>query len=553
MKKLFILMTIVLVAGFTGCRFDDSDLWDELKDQKKRLTQLEQKVESLNTDIQSIRTIVQVLQSRDMITDITELSDGSGYEISFVSHPKITIKNGQKGADGTTPAIAVVEEGGVYYWTVNGQIIEDASGNKLPVTGNNGADGQNAIAPQLRINENTMEWEISTNGGTTWESTGIVAEGQDGPAGSNGDSFFSSVNTGNPEYVIFTLTGGTTFNVPCYAALSLTFENLNEGVFDFMADGSENIIRYTNTGTIAKIGIASSVPAGWTVKADMQNNRIRVSSSVSGEVDVLVVATTKDGISASYWITLSAAFEAVSSITDLNTAISNAPVGGVILLEAGTYMAGTPIELSKNVTLKGVAGAEPVIQVSGNTPAIQVSGAAVTIDGITIEQTVDAISELALIHLTGNVDGAVIQNSTFIGSYDLESNDGQVVRAILADAGRSLTIIGNTFKNVRQPAYIEGPAIIKDNYTEGTKGWVITQNSIVDMTGNTFGTNAVDIAIIQNKITTDLGNYNDARILELHNLNGNAHVENQVTDNGATTSTYNSVSKDGTTYNWVKP
>ena len=44
-----------------------------------------------------------------------------------------------------------------------------------------------------------------------------------GQKGQDGDSFFSSVDTSNPEYVVFTLTDGTQFTVPRYMGIKLTF------------------------------------------------------------------------------------------------------------------------------------------------------------------------------------------------------------------------------------------------------------------------------------------------------------------------------------------
>ena len=44
-----------------------------------------------------------------------------------------------------------------------------------------------------------------------------------GQKGQDGDSFFSSGDTSNPEYVIFTLTDGTQFTVPRYTGIKLTF------------------------------------------------------------------------------------------------------------------------------------------------------------------------------------------------------------------------------------------------------------------------------------------------------------------------------------------
>ena len=51
-----------------------------------------------------------------------------------------------------------------------------------------GAKGDDAIAPQVQINATTNEWEISTDGGKNWKSTGIKATGE---KGDRGDAVFA--------------------------------------------------------------------------------------------------------------------------------------------------------------------------------------------------------------------------------------------------------------------------------------------------------------------------------------------------------------------------
>ena len=57
------------------------------------------------------------------------------------------------------------EEDGIYYWGITSTdgkktFLKDGEGKMMPVT---------AAAPKIRINTNTKEWEISTDGGKTWE------------------------------------------------------------------------------------------------------------------------------------------------------------------------------------------------------------------------------------------------------------------------------------------------------------------------------------------------------------------------------------------------
>ena len=262
--------------GISSCsdEYDDSGIRSDIENLENRVTTLEEWQKSVNTDIQSLQTLVEALESKNFITDVTPVVEGgeeTGYTITFQSGESITIKhgtdgkdgvdgvNGTDGKDGATPVIGVAQDtNGTYYWTLNGEFLTDDSGNKMPVTGpkgdkgdqgtpgtpgadgedgqdgadgQDGEDGQDAIAPQVRINKDTNEWEISTDGGKTWTSTGVKATGPKGDKGDkgdtgatgapgaagaagsdgdDGDSMFSSVDASDPDKVTFTLADGTT-------------------------------------------------------------------------------------------------------------------------------------------------------------------------------------------------------------------------------------------------------------------------------------------------------------------------------------------------------
>ena len=198
MKRIFLYISIVLC--FLGCNHKDL-LWTELVDDLDgRITYLEQICSEMNTNITSLQTIVDVLQSNDYITGIVEIKrDGVviGYTITFGKHDPITIyhgqdgKDGQNGADGkdgqdgSTPIIGVAKDtDGVYYWTLNGEWLLDDNGNKLPISGPN---GKNGTTPQLKIEEGY--WYVSYDDGTTWTQLGkaVGENGQDGNKGDKGD------------------------------------------------------------------------------------------------------------------------------------------------------------------------------------------------------------------------------------------------------------------------------------------------------------------------------------------------------------------------------
>ena len=182
-------------------------------------------LETLDSNVSALQAAVAALENNDYVTSITEETDNGvvvGYTLHFAKSGPKTIYHGQKGE-----------------------------------TGENGLD---AVAPLVRINPETKEWEISTDGGETYVTTGVVAVGPKGDTGSQGqegvtpkfkiengswfvsydneqtwknlgqatgdagDSFFVSVtpvlvNGGtataeNAEYIQIVLTSGETYLIP---------------------------------------------------------------------------------------------------------------------------------------------------------------------------------------------------------------------------------------------------------------------------------------------------------------------------------------------------
>ena len=242
MKKLFTYLLVAITMIIAGCSesFDDSKIWDKLDDHESRIAKLEELCQQMNTNISSLQTIVNALQNKDYVTGVTPITtDGEtiGYTISFTKSQPITIyhgedgKDGQNGTDGkdgkdgSTPVIGVKQDSdNIYYWTLNGEWLLDANGNKIKAQGTDGKDGVNGedgITPKLKI-ENDY-WYVSYDNGQTWTKLGKATgedgkDGQNGADGKDGDSFFQSVDTSNDEYVIFTLADGTPIQLPTWYA-----------------------------------------------------------------------------------------------------------------------------------------------------------------------------------------------------------------------------------------------------------------------------------------------------------------------------------------------
>ena len=179
--KIRLLTLLLIVPIVFGCnKFDDSNLWNSINSLNNRVERLETICDKMNTNISSLQSIVQALQTNDSVKSVTILPDGEGYTINFVSGKTINIYNGRNGTNGSdgkdgkdgrdgkngvTPVISVKKDiDGIYYWTVDGEwlIVEgdkvkavgaDGLDGKDGVDGENGSDGTDEMTPKFRIED----------------------------------------------------------------------------------------------------------------------------------------------------------------------------------------------------------------------------------------------------------------------------------------------------------------------------------------------------------------------------------------------------------------
>lgn len=211
MKRLFLLAAAIVAAVFVSCEYDDSELVNRVDDLEERVARLEELCNQTNTNLEALKVLVEAIDKRDYITDVTPLTENGsvvGYTIKFAKSNPVVIYNGKDGKDGHTPQIAVKRDtDGLYYWTLDGEfIVVDGQKIKAQATdGKDGADGKDAITPQLKIEEDY--WWISYDNGSTWSQLG-KATGEDGK-----DNQGITVNQ-DGEFVYFTLADGTVIKVP---------------------------------------------------------------------------------------------------------------------------------------------------------------------------------------------------------------------------------------------------------------------------------------------------------------------------------------------------
>ena len=157
MKKLFLTLLLAAMAVLPSCRNLD-DIYRRLDDYESRLTKVENLTEGANRDILALKALLEAQDKKLTIASWRPLDDNSGYLLTMSDGSTITLKNGK---DGKSSAIDVRRgEDGVLYWTMNGQYMYDADGNKIKAQG---TDGKSGVTPQLRVNRDGY-WEYSLDG-----------------------------------------------------------------------------------------------------------------------------------------------------------------------------------------------------------------------------------------------------------------------------------------------------------------------------------------------------------------------------------------------------
>ena len=139
MKK-ELVMSLGLTLSCLACsKYDDSALNDRLAKLEQRVGAIEEKVKVANDDIKKLKDLVSASTQGKTITEVKKTDEG--YDLIFSDKQIISIKMGRNGADGHSPKISVAQDGGVYYWQLDGQWLLDVQGQKVRVNGEPGPVG----------------------------------------------------------------------------------------------------------------------------------------------------------------------------------------------------------------------------------------------------------------------------------------------------------------------------------------------------------------------------------------------------------------------------
>ena len=280
----FLLLSVLLLAG---CHQDIDERIAQLKDD---VADLEAQVNRINENTATLAGLVSALEKNDHITSIRpwSLLDRNGYLISFSSGTTLRLYNG---TNGISPIIGVRynEDYDAYYWTVqwgpggNAVWMTDASGRRVRAT---------SWVPQLKIEDGI--WWYSFDG-TYWNKTGWGAA-----QGEQGSSFFSSIDTSDPYYVIFTLADNTQFQIPTQQAfdeLSAQCDEVNRS-FQTYTD----LIQNTDGSIFVKSVVAFEENGVSGARITLESGKVlTIRNGLNNRDSVLLSARTyTDG--KSYWV-----------------------------------------------------------------------------------------------------------------------------------------------------------------------------------------------------------------------------------------------------------
>ena len=258
--------------------YDDTELKNKVNELENRVAKLESAV---NANTQSILALVEASKSNDAVTGFSELTDKSGYLITFASGKSITLYHGKDGQNGTTPVIGVkVDTDGIYYWTVDGEWLL-SGGRKVR------AEGEDAVTPKFKIENDN--WFISQDGGKTWTNLGKAKE----------KDIFKSVSL-DGGFVNVVLADGTAFKIPVSdGSLVSMIGCIN--VVPTHSDGAARVIRRNGWNTLTikyevlPSGTLAKLSEGGAVKYSVKAFYTATKAAVGDVVDLEVTNSSVSG------------------------------------------------------------------------------------------------------------------------------------------------------------------------------------------------------------------------------------------------------------------
>ena len=289
MKKIPIFFIVVMTIMLLVVRcddYDDSEVKADIAELQSRVSALESLCASLNSEISILQSTISAIQALKYVSAVSSVEEDGvtvGYTITFSDGSSIILTNGTDGSDatsGTTPVIGVSLIDGTYYWTLDGEVITDSDGNKIPAVGEDGSAG---TTPQLKIGDDGY-WYVSYDGGVTWIQLGEAYE-------DNGVSYITGVEQ-DDNNVYITLYDGTVLTLKKVSILDITF---NLPTIGFESEGESIDVTYTITGADSETVVEALATEGYSASlstSEISSGTITITAEEGfGDSEVMVIVS----------------------------------------------------------------------------------------------------------------------------------------------------------------------------------------------------------------------------------------------------------------------
>lgn len=215
----------------------------------------------LNNNIASLDMIIGRKASGEPVKSYTISYDGNGktaFELTYVNNSRIILfqdtPEGEPEGESNAPVIGLKEADGAYWWSLDGEILTDASGERIPA-------GYERI-PRLMVKDN--RWLISIDDKESWKDLGPISE-------YDIDTMVKSIdNTASDLRYILTLGDDTAIEIPKYQGISLKWsqkENIP------IKAGQSITASFSIEGGWGEAYVSTMATNGWQASIDMTDSK----------------------------------------------------------------------------------------------------------------------------------------------------------------------------------------------------------------------------------------------------------------------------------------
>ncbi len=322
MRKFFTTLKSVVatavIASMTlaaSCSYDDSAIKDNLNKVQQEVDKVEKDLAALTERVAALedqlaqevdalkslingKTVVTNVETANGVTTVT-LSDGTTFNV----YPECGVVDTDTD---TNTYLSIREDNGVLYWAVyemgefkewflvDGEKVAVYDGNEDDDVCDNPYQPEEPIAPQFRVNTETMKIEVSIDGGNTWVESGLDAS-------STGAQLFTGVKDNGDGTVTFTLGDGSELNVT--KAELIEFNSARAQVY--VKAGEVKDVFFTINDAVADINVMNQ-PLGWKAEVALapvdeeDENNAEVLAAGGTEYVLKVSAPSKDFVKSGY-------------------------------------------------------------------------------------------------------------------------------------------------------------------------------------------------------------------------------------------------------------